>query len=164
MSLINDTVSQASAAVLNYSPSLKQDEKERRKAEVRARMEEVAAQKKQKKGFMTPARKKKLRVSTIVPSNITFLDFMMTRCLELDSYTSTRRVEEGTSQESGRKSQDFGRKDRDTKRYWKCKRASIAINSEGISWKVEEPGSWKVWFGICDGEKGFRKERSCRQS
>jgi hypothetical protein len=36
------------------------DEKEKRRAEVRARMEEQAAKKK-KKGFMTPARKKKLR-------------------------------------------------------------------------------------------------------
>lgn len=38
-----------------------QDEKEKRKAEVRARMEQAAASKK-KRGFMTPARKKKLRV------------------------------------------------------------------------------------------------------
>jgi len=36
------------------------DEKEKRKAEVRARLEQAAANKK-KKGFMTPARKKKLR-------------------------------------------------------------------------------------------------------
>jgi len=36
------------------------DEKEKRRAEVRARMEQAAAAKK-KKGFMTPARKKKLR-------------------------------------------------------------------------------------------------------
>lgn len=39
---------------------LSQDEKEKRRAEVRARMEQAAAAKK-KKGFMTPARKKKLR-------------------------------------------------------------------------------------------------------
>jgi hypothetical protein len=37
------------------------DEKEKRKAEVRARMEQQAAASKKKKGFMTPARKKKLR-------------------------------------------------------------------------------------------------------
>nr|ADY76977.1 troponin I isoform 1 [Aphonopelma sp. SH-2011] len=37
------------------------DEKERKKAEVRARLEAAAAGKKAKKGFMTPARKKKLR-------------------------------------------------------------------------------------------------------
>lgn len=55
-------LSQATASVLNYTPSLKQDEKEKRKAEVRARME-ASAQKK-KRGFMTPARKKKLRVSS----------------------------------------------------------------------------------------------------
>ncbi|KAI1307632.1 Troponin I [Halotydeus destructor] len=36
------------------------DEKEKRKAEVRARLEQAAASKK-KRGFMTPARKKKLR-------------------------------------------------------------------------------------------------------
>ena len=39
------------------------DEKEKRKTEVRARMAEQAAAAKKKKGFMTPARKKKLRVS-----------------------------------------------------------------------------------------------------
>lgn len=41
-----------------------QDEKERKKAEVRARLEAAAQAKKGggKKGFMTPARKKKLRV------------------------------------------------------------------------------------------------------
>lgn len=37
------------------------DEKEKRKTEVRARMAEQAAAAKKKKGFMTPARKKKLR-------------------------------------------------------------------------------------------------------
>lgn len=41
-----------------------QDEKEKRRAEVRARMEQAAAAKK-KRGFMTPARKKKLRVSDL---------------------------------------------------------------------------------------------------
>jgi len=38
-----------------------QEDREQRKAEVRARLEQAAAAKK-KKGFMTPARKKKLRV------------------------------------------------------------------------------------------------------
>ncbi|XP_015785094.1 troponin I [Tetranychus urticae] len=37
------------------------DDKEKRKAEVRARLEQAAAATKKKKGFMTPARKKKLR-------------------------------------------------------------------------------------------------------
>ena len=41
------------------------DEKEKRKTEVRARMAEQAAAAKKKKGFMTPARKKKLRVSWV---------------------------------------------------------------------------------------------------
>ena len=41
----------------------KQAEIERKKAEVRARLEAQAAGKKAKKGFMTPERKKKLRVS-----------------------------------------------------------------------------------------------------
>ena len=36
---------------------------DRKKAEVRKRLEEASAAKKQKKGFMTPERKKKLRVS-----------------------------------------------------------------------------------------------------
>ena len=39
---------------------MEKDEKERRKAEVRARLEAQA--KKKKKGFMTPERKKRLRV------------------------------------------------------------------------------------------------------
>ena len=39
------------------------EERERKKAEVRARLEEAARAKKGKKGFMTPERKKKLRVS-----------------------------------------------------------------------------------------------------
>lgn len=37
------------------------DDKAKRKAEVRARLEQAAAAKKGRKGFMTPARKKKLR-------------------------------------------------------------------------------------------------------
>ena len=40
----------------------KQAEIDRKKAEVRARLEAQAAGKKAKKGFMTPERKKKLRV------------------------------------------------------------------------------------------------------
>lgn len=41
----------------------KQAEIDRKRAEVRARMEEASKAKKAKKGFMTPERKKKLRVS-----------------------------------------------------------------------------------------------------
>uniref|UniRef100_T1J8Y4 Troponin I n=1 Tax=Strigamia maritima TaxID=126957 RepID=T1J8Y4_STRMM len=40
----------------------KREDKERKKAEVRKRLEEAAKSKKAKKGFMTPERKKKLRV------------------------------------------------------------------------------------------------------
>jgi troponin I len=45
---------------------LKQDDKAKRKAEVRARLEQAAAAKKGRKGFMTPARKKKLRVRILI--------------------------------------------------------------------------------------------------
>lgn len=41
----------------------KQAEIDRKRAEVRKRMEEASKAKKAKKGFMTPERKKKLRVS-----------------------------------------------------------------------------------------------------
>jgi hypothetical protein len=40
-------------------------ERERKKAEVRRRLEEAGRAKKAKKGFLTPERKKKLRVSQI---------------------------------------------------------------------------------------------------
>lgn len=42
---------------------LKAEERERKKAEVRKRLEEAGSKKKAKKGFLTPERKKKLRVS-----------------------------------------------------------------------------------------------------
>ena len=48
----------------------KQAEIDRKKAEVRARLEAQAAGKKAKKGFMTPERKKKLRVSRIKDRNV----------------------------------------------------------------------------------------------
>lgn len=48
----------------------KQAETERKRAEVRARLEEASKAKKAKKGFMTPDRKKKLRVS---PPTVFFL-------------------------------------------------------------------------------------------
>lgn len=44
----------------------KQAEIERKRAEVRKRMEEASKAKKAKKGFMTPERKKKLRVSRLI--------------------------------------------------------------------------------------------------
>lgn len=47
----------------------KQQEQDRKKAEVRKRLEEAAAAKKSKKGFMTPERKKKLRVSFLFKKN-----------------------------------------------------------------------------------------------
>lgn len=43
----------------------KQAEIDRKRAEVRKRMEEASKAKKAKKGFMTPERKKKLRVSAL---------------------------------------------------------------------------------------------------
>jgi len=46
----------------------KQAETERKRAEVRARLEEASKAKKAKKGFMTPDRKKKLRVSSLFVS------------------------------------------------------------------------------------------------
>lgn len=47
---------------LNMGDDEKQAEIDRKKADVRARLEAQAAGKKAKKGFMTPERKKKLRV------------------------------------------------------------------------------------------------------
>ena len=47
---------------LTQAKKAKQAEIERKRAEVRKRMEEAAKAKKVKKGFMTPERKKKLRV------------------------------------------------------------------------------------------------------
>lgn len=44
----------------------KQAEIDRKRAEVRKRMEEASKAKKAKKGFMTPERKKKLRVSILL--------------------------------------------------------------------------------------------------
>lgn len=41
-------------------------ERERKKAEVRKRLEEAGRAKKAKKGFLTPERKKKLRVSFLL--------------------------------------------------------------------------------------------------
>jgi hypothetical protein len=51
----------------------KQMETDRKRAEVRKRLEEASKAKKAKKGFMTPERKKKLRVSTVKFHKITKL-------------------------------------------------------------------------------------------
>jgi hypothetical protein len=48
----------------------KQTEIEAKRAEVRKRMEEASKAKKAKKGFMTPERKKKLRVSRVLFSRL----------------------------------------------------------------------------------------------
>ena len=50
----------------------KQAEIDRKRAEVRKRMEEASKAKKAKKGFMTPDRKKKLRVSYSPGSTLLF--------------------------------------------------------------------------------------------
>lgn len=46
----------------------KREEREKKKAEVRARLEASSQRAHKKKGFMTPERKKKLRVSIILKS------------------------------------------------------------------------------------------------
>lgn len=53
----------------------KQAETERKRAEVRARLEEASKAKKAKKGFMTPDRKKKLRVSPPTVSRYYLYEF-----------------------------------------------------------------------------------------
>lgn len=50
----------------------KQAEIDRKRAEVRARLEEASKAKKAKKGFMTPERKKKLRVRYFQPKKNSF--------------------------------------------------------------------------------------------
>lgn len=71
----------------------KQAEIERKRAEVRKRMEEASKAKKAKKGFMTPERKKKLRVSRLIDNQLnsvsnltsphTFLSLSLSRTLQL---------------------------------------------------------------------------------
>lgn len=46
----------------------KREEREKKKAEVRARLEASSVKANKKKGFMTPERKKKLRVSKLIIS------------------------------------------------------------------------------------------------
>ena len=60
----------------------KQAEIERKRAEVRKRMEEASKAKKAKKGFMTPERKKKLRVSEQNMKNFTakFISISLYSC------------------------------------------------------------------------------------
>lgn len=50
----------------------KQAEIDRKRAEVRARLEEASKAKKAKKGFMTPERKKKLRVCVVKQTKFFF--------------------------------------------------------------------------------------------
>lgn len=52
-------------AIFSQAQKAKKAEIERKRAEVRKRMEEASKLKKAKKGFMTPERKKKLRVSAV---------------------------------------------------------------------------------------------------
>jgi hypothetical protein len=63
----------------------KQAETERKRAEVRARLEEASKAKKAKKGFMTPDRKKKLRVSRRIAFCFFLFEF-------LSSGTSARGI------------------------------------------------------------------------
>jgi hypothetical protein len=58
--------------LLFQAKKAKQAEIDRKRAEVRKRLEETAKAKKAKKGFMTPERKKKLRVSESHVTVITF--------------------------------------------------------------------------------------------
>lgn len=57
------TVNENKRMTNQQAKKAKQAEIERKRAEVRKRMEEASKAKKAKKGFMTPERKKKLRVS-----------------------------------------------------------------------------------------------------
>ena len=50
---------------------------DRKKAEVRARLEAQAAGKKAKKGFMTPERKKKLRVGSLIITQLLYMNNMV---------------------------------------------------------------------------------------
>lgn len=60
---MNKEVENSDDAFNQQAKKAKQAEIERKRAEVRKRMEEASKAKKAKKGFMTPERKKKLRVS-----------------------------------------------------------------------------------------------------
>ena len=68
--LTQPLIADPSTRRLTMGDDEKQAEIDRKKAEVRARLEAQAAGKKAKKGFMTPERKKKLRVSDINISGI----------------------------------------------------------------------------------------------
>lgn len=70
----------------------KQAETERKRAEVRARLEEASKAKKAKKGFMTPDRKKKLRVSPLfVSSLLNLVAWQSERSLEISSLKARSR-------------------------------------------------------------------------
>lgn len=61
--ILKKEVENSDDAFNQQAKKAKQAEIERKRAEVRKRMEEASKAKKAKKGFMTPERKKKLRVS-----------------------------------------------------------------------------------------------------
>ncbi|CAK5009502.1 unnamed protein product [Meloidogyne enterolobii] len=63
MILKQEIFSKISKIIFNLQQKRKNDERERKKAEVRKRLEEAGRMKKAKKGFLTPERKKKLRAS-----------------------------------------------------------------------------------------------------
>lgn len=76
-------------------------ELQRKKAEVRARMEEASKAKKAKKGFMTPERKKKLRVGFSLKkkgSNRIFMIFIIV----VVEKEGRRGAEKGAGTESSR--------------------------------------------------------------
>ena len=79
----------------------KQAEIDRKKAEVRARLEAQAAGKKAKKGFMTPERKKKLRVSGDTECGIHSV-LMVLFILASSEKKGCRGTEKRTGKESSR--------------------------------------------------------------
>ena len=76
----------------------KQAEIDRKKADVRARLEAQAAGKKAKKGFMTPERKKKLRVIKKLTLGFTLIMFILASSEE----KSCRGIEERAGEKGSR--------------------------------------------------------------
>lgn len=106
----------------------KQAEIDRKRAEVRKRMEEASKAKKAKKGFMTPDRKKKLRVSIIVyltyctiplPSILVFNWVSLVSRVRAAAFEEKggRRIEERTRAQGGRKEADHRRTVRTTEEH-----------------------------------------------
>lgn len=75
-----------------------QDEKAKRKAEVRARLEQAAAAKK-KRGFMTPARKKKLRVCSCLIFRILIVRLVVQNLLRKKAAEELKREQERKAEE-----------------------------------------------------------------